>query len=136
MGLFDWINCDYPLPNNYEVKLAPYSPEGMQTKDLSNGMDVYRITADGRLLFEKYGEWREDKTGQYIDHTGDIEFEDGADGRFHAVFEKGQLQRIITHDDWLKEWHREHGEPGILLDMLNEYVKATLPPLVRRDSRE
>jgi hypothetical protein len=134
MGLFDWINCDYPLPNNYEVKLAPYSPEGMQTKDLSNGMDVYRITADGRLLFEKYGEWREDKTGQYIDHTGDIEFEDGAVGRFHATFKDGQLQRIITHDDWLKEqdWHGV----GLSVDALHDFVKATMSPLVRRDSRE
>jgi hypothetical protein len=126
MGLFDWINCDYPLPGNPEIKLASYSPEGMQTKDLTNGQDVYRITADGRLLFEKYGNWREDKTGQYIDFTGEIEFED-SEQWFHATFEAGVVQKIITHGEWL-----EGREPcGITVDDIDGFVQATAPTFGR-----
>ena len=49
MGMFDYINCNYPLP----VKGAP--KDGYQTKDTpSQYLDRYTIRADGSLWVVKY----------------------------------------------------------------------------------
>lgn len=72
MGMFDWLNCDYPLPNGKaHVQPGQCDAGAYQTKDLGNGLDVYRISKDGRLFLEKYGEWTgNDRTGQFIPYTG------------------------------------------------------------------
>jgi hypothetical protein len=45
MGMFDNIQCEYPLPGE------PKSPDrDFQTKDFDCYLDKYTITADGRLL--------------------------------------------------------------------------------------
>lgn len=44
MGLFDTIECDYPLPNPRHRDLE------FQTKDLDCLMHRYSIARDGRLL--------------------------------------------------------------------------------------
>ena len=43
MGMFDYITCLYPLPEG----LPP--GERFQTKDLTNALVEYTITADGHL---------------------------------------------------------------------------------------
>jgi hypothetical protein len=47
MGLFDEIQCEYPLPDPAVQK------EIFQTKRLDCSMDRYTITADGRLILHK-----------------------------------------------------------------------------------
>lgn len=42
MGMFDDVQCDYPLPDGWHGK-------GMQSKDFECEMTLYRITAEGRL---------------------------------------------------------------------------------------
>lgn len=63
MGLFDTINCDYPLPLPLEViDLIPdiYNVE-FQTKDLDNCMYYYKITEEGELLhFQQESKWVDD----------------------------------------------------------------------------
>lgn len=49
MGMFDWLLCEYPLPDLPD----PTSIE-FQTKDLDCLLDNYRITKDGRLMHETY----------------------------------------------------------------------------------
>ena len=51
MGMFDYINCEAPLP---ETEVAPPSLD-FQSKDTPDqGMTVYTITADGRLMWRPY----------------------------------------------------------------------------------
>lgn len=46
MGLFDTLHCEYPLPDGCT------EPE-FQTKSLACALDLYRLTAAGRLLNAK-----------------------------------------------------------------------------------
>lgn len=46
MGLFDYIKCNYPLPDNFTGNL--------QTKDFGCELVTHVITNEGRLLKEQY----------------------------------------------------------------------------------
>lgn len=64
MGLFDNIECNYPLPISKELldveELNIYEVE-FQTKSLENLMELYVITEDGELLRRKNRyEWVDD----------------------------------------------------------------------------
>ena len=50
MGMFDHVRCEYPLPDGF----VPGDTVVFQTKDMDNVMDNYRISAEGRLLCEKW----------------------------------------------------------------------------------
>lgn len=67
MGMFDWIRCEYPLPDE---------PNGasirFQTKDTPNQMlDEYRIDANGDLWVTTCETEREERV---TDFTGTINF--------------------------------------------------------------
>lgn len=51
MGMFDYINCEYNLPDGFDSSGIEF-----QTKDLGNQLDTYTISADGRLIHH-YREW-------------------------------------------------------------------------------
>lgn len=45
MGMFDYVHCEYPLPDGHN------EAEEYQSKDTpAQGLERYQITADGRLL--------------------------------------------------------------------------------------
>jgi hypothetical protein len=46
MGMFDYIRCDYPLPDGWQP------PGLLQTKDFDCDMVCHVITADGDLVLE------------------------------------------------------------------------------------
>lgn len=55
MGLYDYVNCYYPLPNSYFTT-------AFQTQDFDNCLRIFTITQDGKLLNEeneeiKYTGW-------------------------------------------------------------------------------
>ena len=50
MGMFDYIRCDYPLPDGWQPVGA------LQTKDFDCEMVTHVITADGRLMLERKAE--------------------------------------------------------------------------------
>lgn len=52
MGMFDYIDCEYPLPDGFGVK------EGYQTKSLSRTLSNYLITKDGKLFLIQDGIWQ------------------------------------------------------------------------------
>lgn len=64
MGMFDYIQCDYPLPDdekpvgdaeNHKNEWRPFDGQ-FQSKDLDCNMDKYTISAEGNLTVEKdYG---------------------------------------------------------------------------------
>jgi hypothetical protein len=60
MGMFDYVECRYPLPAN----LLP--GDAFQTKDLMNAMMHYVITEDGRLEESSGAEDRSDFTGTVV----------------------------------------------------------------------
>jgi hypothetical protein len=49
MGMFDYIRCDYPLPDGWK-------PSELQTKDFNCEMVMHVITAGGRLMLERIDE--------------------------------------------------------------------------------
>ena len=48
MGMFDNVECDYPLPN-----AGTLQGETFQTKSFDNLLDNYTITKDGDLIWHK-----------------------------------------------------------------------------------
>ena len=63
MGMFDSIECNYPLPLPLEViniMPDPYD-RAFQTKDLENLLDLYYLNEDGILYWRKRKyEWKDD----------------------------------------------------------------------------
>lgn len=52
MGMYDSIECEYPLPMPDDPKGYTGS-YGFQTKDLENSLDIYIIDKDGQLFVER-----------------------------------------------------------------------------------
>ena len=80
MGMFDYLHCYYPLPGK-----PPYGPEGhggYQTKNLTCGLDLYKITENGELLVQKFtpdGELEVENGSpvwKKVNYTGVINFYD------------------------------------------------------------
>ena len=114
MGMFDWLNCKYPLP----VADAPV--DGWQTKDTpAQACDVYTIREDGTLWGQEYDiEDRSDPNAVGInriagmatrvnirdvpcDMTGEVRFYTSKGPswdlgwiEFSAYFEGGKIQRL------------------------------------------
>ena len=68
MGMFDDIHCDYPLPDGCQEKR-------FQTKDLDCQLDLYTMTAEGRLLKEEVDRYEPipESEWTYVDATGLLE---------------------------------------------------------------
>jgi hypothetical protein len=129
MGMFDWLNCDYPLPNGKPaVEPGRYDAASYQTKDLDNDLDVYRITADGRLVVDKISGWSDREAGEEVKHTGRISFYGGGNGMrdiFTAFFLEGRITKIV------EGWGNDDDSPGLTLDQLHEFVAFTMPKFKR-----
>lgn len=65
MGMFDYVICNYPLPDGEDGDGIEF-----QTKDTdSQQLDYYNISDDGTLWFKEYGgEWKPEQ------YTGEINF--------------------------------------------------------------
>lgn len=114
MGMFDWISCDYPLPNE-PPEFCRKPGYQFQTKDLGCTMAEYRITEAGRLVLVRRG-WcdHEEPPVADIDQNihGEVEFyssnitgsgpglytkngEDAESVDYKAIFIHGQLHSIL-----------------------------------------
>jgi len=91
MGMFDDIQCDYPLP------LPEYQRNHFQTKSLHCTLSRYRITKDGRLV---------DGFAQEVPYDGDLYFYDiprpGGWIEFRATFREGRVTELVEWKD--EEW--------------------------------
>lgn len=101
MGVFDYVNCDYPLP-------AGAPTEFYQTKDTpAQWLEMYVIREDGSLWFEKVERrWVNTGEGRLKGHmervsatwerqewTGEVVFYRD-DWEFSAYFVNGQLKHL------------------------------------------
>jgi hypothetical protein len=50
MGMFDYLICNYPLPDGFVVDLE----DSFQTKSFDNEMTTYHIGIDGTLSYEDF----------------------------------------------------------------------------------
>jgi len=87
MGMFDSIECNYPLPLPLEViDLLPeiYNQE-FQTKDLENLLDLYYLNEDGILYWRKRKyEWKDDD-GAFLKGYMDVVEEEVVPTDFHGI---------------------------------------------------
>ena len=102
MGMFDYLQCDYPLPGN--------PPEGVQTatdfqtKNLACLLLHYTITSEGRLVEQGGAEDLTHFTGKVNFYWGNIvasgpgiytrEGEDALSVEYDATFYDGKLTEI------------------------------------------
>jgi hypothetical protein len=89
MGMFDWIECELPLPDGFKG-------EGLQTKSLNCALEHYVITVDGKLK-------KRDDYG----YCGTVRFYGtGDDGGWHeyvAEFYNGDLRSLTLVKSDLKD---------------------------------
>jgi hypothetical protein len=87
MGMFDSIECNYPLPLPLEVvDIFPdiYDQE-FQTKDLENLLDLYYLNEDGVLYWRKRKyEWKDDDNAFFKGYM-DVVDEEVVPINFHGV---------------------------------------------------
>ena len=101
MGMFDHVTCELPMPDGREL-----AKDSFQTKSLECLMDLYTITAAGRLIFHKrrYSASRmpEPIADIDMDYHGDIEIYavagDGKLASYALRFTNGTLEWIRTFD--------------------------------------
>lgn len=96
MGMFDWINVDYPLPIDVDCDLY-------QTKDLGSYMNEYTITEQGLFI--------DTETKELNVYNGEFEFykserlEDDTHVwlEFRATFTDGMLRKLTQTSPVVRE---------------------------------
>ena len=87
MGMFDSIQCNYPLPLPLEIVDIfpdPYDKE-FQTKDLENLLEQYILNEDGELLrIQKEYEWKDDDSA-FLKGYMDVVSQEIVPSNFHGV---------------------------------------------------
>lgn len=93
MGLFDTLHCEYPLPDGCTER-------EFQTKSLACALDLYRLTAAGRLL---------NAQGTDTGFHGVLRFyTSSASGAWHEYevkFTDGALQHLVPAADAAYDLH-------------------------------
>jgi hypothetical protein len=112
MGMFDYVTCEFPMPDGREVKKASF-----QTKALWCAMYSITITGSGRLAYNEreYTQTADGRTkvidvGQSdVDYHGDLEIYgeavDGESVSYAVRFTHGNVEWIRPLDT-LSENHR------------------------------
>ena len=94
MGMFDSVQCNYPLPIPLDVvDIYPdiYDQE-FQTKDLENLLDHYILNEDGELLWiKKEYEWKDDDS--------------------HFLKETPKFE-LLYSEDMIKSWQYQNVDPA------------------------
>lgn len=115
MGMFDYLQCDLPMPDGREV-----TKDGFQTKSLWCSMDRFTITRQGRLIYHRCryepGPDREIKPGimcpQYERVAmGDVNMDYHGDLAIHGTAANDEFLRYVvrfTHGE--VEWIRQFEE--------------------------
>lgn len=110
MGLFDYVNCKYPLP------VDGSNEREYQTKDTpSQYMDRYEIREDGQLWFIEHGA----EKPVFCPMTGEIRFYTSVGHR--PYLRKGESDGWIEFSSYfvngiLKEVHLIENSPSVTLE--------------------
>lgn len=96
MGLYDTIQCEYPLPE------ASHQDLDFQTKDLECFLGTYTVTRDGRLMRHKgRGRFGLDR---------DIEWPLHGDLRMYTSLNREWIEYVVRFTHGRVEWIRPHEE--------------------------
>lgn len=116
MGMFDYVTCEVPLPDGWQ-------PDELQSKDFDCSMTTVRVSAEGRLLIERYDSYtvpkeerpcpdapegsieaicgilgKRNRRWEDLNYHGDFNFYGGVFKNdwheYYARFTEGQLDRI------------------------------------------
>lgn len=103
MGMFDSIECNYPLPLPLEViDVLPdiYETE-FQTKDLENALELYFLNEDGTLSERRRQyKWKDDDSAFFKGYM-DVVSEEIAPSDFHGILNFYCYETIYTSEDML-----------------------------------
>lgn len=98
MGVFDTVECLYPLPEGYEH----LQEDSFQTKSLYSTLDTYTINRKGRLIHHRpqYEEVPEEEREYY--GTEKWNEKSAGLGFIWRTFGAHRLVEMLYHDE---EWH-------------------------------
>lgn len=103
MGMFDYVTCQLPLPDGREVPKNAF-----QTKSLWCSMDLFTITAAGRLIFHKRRCYLiSEPNSRPPEHVADIDMDYHGDIEIHAAIPDRTLVSYavrLTHGtvEWIR----------------------------------
>lgn len=101
MGMFDSIECNYPLPLPLEViDVMPdiYDNE-FQTKDLENALELYYLNEDGSLSERKRQyQWKDDDSA-FLKGYMDVINEEIVTSNFHGILNFYCYETVYSSPD-------------------------------------
>lgn len=101
MGMFDSIECNYPLPLPLEVVdiLPDIYDQEFQTKDLENLLDLYYLNEDGHLFWRKRKyEWKDDDSS-FLKGYMDVVSEETVRQDFHGILNFYCYETVYSSED-------------------------------------
>jgi hypothetical protein len=108
MGMFDYLQVDVPLPDGFEGRR-------FQTKSTpAQFLDLYKITPDGRLLYEQYESYtvpEEERPGykEYKETGNDLLLLRGSLGRRNVRWVDTDYHGDIEFYDWSEDGNQSSG---------------------------
>lgn len=122
MGMFDYLQCDYPLPDGRVVEGPVF-----QTKEFDCFMNIVRITSAGRIILQD---------SHYEDvPKAERPYPDAPDGSFKALC--GCMRRVVDGESDA-EFHGDlnfYGDPGDFIarftDGQLQWIKPVAPSLAQ-----
>lgn len=123
MGMFDNIDCKYPLPISKELleieDFNIYEVE-FQTKSLENLMELYVITEDGELIRKKSNyKWIDDDSYFLKGYMETVDVEDIKEN-FHGIIE------FYCYESYYKEVDGKTREISISVDYEAKFIDGKL----------
>ena len=123
MGMFDNIQCNYPLPVSKElldVEEFDICEVEFQTKSLENLLELYIISEQGELIRRKAQyEWKNDDS-YFLKGYADIVSEEDIKQDFHGVLE------FYCYESYLKDDGDKKKEITISVDYEAKFVDGKL----------
>ena len=107
MGMFDEIRCELAMPEDREALKNSF-----QTKSLWCSMDLFTITASGRLIYHKRRySLASDGTPRLAEHVADIDMDYHGDIEIHGAGTDGtSLCYAVRFTHGTVEWIRNFEE--------------------------
>lgn len=127
MGMFDSIQCNYPLPLPLEIidiLSDPYDQE-FQTKDLENLLDTYILNENGELLWvKKEYKWVDDEDAFLKGYMEKIK-EEIIPSNFHGILNFYCYETVYESGQTVS-FNKEEKAKDISIDYLAKFTDGKL----------
>jgi len=127
MGMFDSIQCDYPLPLPLEVVdiLPDLYDQEFQTKDLENLLDNYILSENGELLHvKKQYEWKDDDSA-FLKGYLDVVSEEIVPSNFHGILNFYCYETVYESGQTIS-FKKEEKAKDVSIDYLAKFTNGKL----------